>query len=135
MNEPAPSLNRAVSGVVSDRRNQAPVVFKSGVGRICTTCGLAEARCRCRGNKGTPTGDGVARVRRETKGRGGKTVTTVSGIPLDQAGLRDLATALKRRCGAGGSLKDMVLEIQGDHVEVLMTELVARGFKVKRSGG
>jgi translation initiation factor 1 len=82
-----------------------------------------------------PQGDGIARVRRETKGRGGKTVTTISGVPLAAEPLRDLASALKKRCGCGGGLKDWVIEIQGDHVELLLEELTKRGFKAKKSGG
>ena len=82
-----------------------------------------------------PRGDGIARVRRETKGRGGKTVTTVSGIELASDALRDLATELKRRCGTGGSVKDGVIEIQGDHRDVLVAELEKRGYTVKRAGG
>ena len=74
-------------------------------------------------------------MRREKKGRGGKTVTTISGIPLDGRALLDLTSALKRRCGAGGALKDGVVEVQGDHAEVLLAELAARGFKAKRAGG
>ncbi len=82
-----------------------------------------------------PAGDGIARVRRETKGRGGKTVTTISGLPLAGDALKELASALKRRCGTGGSLKDGVVEIQGEHVELLIDELLKRGFKAKKSGG
>ncbi len=74
-------------------------------------------------------------MRRETKGRGGKTVTTISGLPLAGDALRELASALKRRCGTGGSLKDGVVEIQGEHVELLIDELLKRGFKAKKSGG
>ncbi|MBF2971966.1 stress response translation initiation inhibitor YciH, partial [Pseudomonas aeruginosa] len=71
----------------------------------------------------------------ETKGRGGKTVTTISGLPLAGDALKELASALKRRCGTGGSLKDGVVEIQGEHVELLIDELLKRGFKAKKSGG
>ncbi|AVK24363.1 translation initiation factor SUI1 family protein [Pseudomonas aeruginosa] len=74
-------------------------------------------------------------MRRETKGRGGKTVTTISGLPLAGDALKELASALKRRCGTGGSLKDGVVEIQGEHVELLIDELLKRGFKAKKSGG
>ncbi|MCY1177668.1 translation initiation factor Sui1 [compost metagenome] len=74
-------------------------------------------------------------MRRESKGRGGKTVTTVTGVPLALDELKELATTLKRRCGTGGSLKDGVIEIQGDHVELLLAELVKHGFKAKKSGG
>lgn len=113
----------------------SPAVYSSVRGRLCPACGEAHGRCRCGKGKGRPDGDGVARVRREKKGRGGKTVTTISGLSLDQVALRDLTTALKRRCGAGGALKDGVVEIQGDHADVLMAELEARGLKAKRAGG
>jgi translation initiation factor 1 len=82
-----------------------------------------------------PEGDGIARVRRETKGRGGKTVTTISGVSLAEEPLKELASVLKKRCGCGGSLKDGVIEIQGDHVDLLLAELLKRGFKAKKSGG
>ena len=62
-------------------------------------------------------------------------MTTVSGVPLGEEELKDLASALKRRCGTGGALKDGVIEIQGDHVQLLIDELVKRGFKAKKSGG
>ncbi len=77
----------------------------------------------------------MARVRREKQGRGGKTVTTVAGVPVSADALRDLAAQLKRRCGSGGTAKDGVIEIQGDHVETLLAELAARGFRAKRAGG
>jgi len=82
-----------------------------------------------------PRGDGVVRVRREIQGRGGKTVTTVSGVGLPEAELRELAGELKRRCGSGGSVKDYVIEIQGDHREAVVAELERRGFTVKLAGG
>jgi translation initiation factor 1 len=77
----------------------------------------------------------VVRVRREVKGRRGKTVTTLSGLPLPEEDLRELAAELKRRCGTGGSVKQGVIEIQGDHRDVLIGELESRGFHVKRAGG
>ena len=113
----------------------SPVVYSSVRGRLCAACGEAHGRCRCRKETARASGDGIARVRREKKGRGGKTVTTISGLPLDQAALRELTTALKRRCATGGALKDGVVEIRGDHADVLMAELEARGFKAKRAGG
>ena len=82
-----------------------------------------------------PQGDGIVRVRRETQGRGGKTVTTVSGTGLASDDLLALASDLKRRCGTGGSVKDYVIEIQGDHRTVIVAELEKRGFKVKLAGG
>jgi translation initiation factor 1 len=74
-------------------------------------------------------------VRRETAGRHGKTVTAVHGLPLGEAALRDLASDLKRLCGSGGSAKDGVIEIQGEHVEKVIEALRARGFEAKRAGG
>ena len=82
-----------------------------------------------------PRGDGIVRVRREVKGRRGKTVTTISGVPLASDALRELAGELKRRCGTGGSAKDGVIEIQGDHRDTLVAELEDRGYTVTRAGG
>jgi translation initiation factor 1 len=82
-----------------------------------------------------PAGDGVARVRRETKGRGGKTVTTVTGVPLPLDELKDLAKDLRRDCGTGGTVKDGVIEIQGDHADAIRDILEQRGFAAKRAGG
>ncbi len=82
-----------------------------------------------------PTGDGIARVRREKKGRGGKTVTAVSGLRLSAAALKTLASELKRQCGSGGSVVDRTIEIQGDQVDVVLAELAKRGYQAKRAGG
>ena len=82
-----------------------------------------------------PRGDGIVRVRRETQSRGGKTVTTIAGVPLADAALTALASELKRRCGTGGTAKDGVIEIQGDHRDALVAELEQRGYTVKRAGG
>jgi len=92
--------------------------------------------CICRREREViPIGDGIVRVARETKGRKGNGVTVVTGVPLDEAGLQKLATELKRRCGAGGTVKGRTIEIQGDHRDLLVAELSARGFTVKRAGG
>jgi translation initiation factor 1 len=77
----------------------------------------------------------VVKIRRETQGRRGKTVTTVSGISARAAVLEEIASALKQKCGAGGAVKDGVIEIQGDHREKVKTELEARGYVVKFAGG
>ena len=80
-------------------------------------------------------GDGIVRVGRETKGRKGKGVTVVTGVPLTADALDELGSKLKRICGSGGTVKDGVIEIQGDHRDLLVTELAKRGWTVKRSGG
>jgi translation initiation factor 1 len=79
--------------------------------------------------------DGTVRLRREVKGRGGGTVIVISGVPLKGPALKELAGALKKRCGCGGTVKDGVIEIQGDHRDLLLQELQSRGYRVKLSGG
>lgn len=126
------------------RDGEDRLVYSSEHGRVCPACGRAESRCNCRG-KGArarmaardaaateQASDGIVRVGRSTKGRKGKTVSTVTGVPVADQG--DLTSALKRRCGTGGALKNGVIEIQGDHRDVLVEELTARGYSVKRSG-
>lgn len=121
-------------------RQDTRTVYSSEQGRLCPSCGLPSGRCVCRANprsarSAAPRGDGIVRVRREVKGRRGKPVTTASGIPLSEDELRQLASELKRTCGSGGSLKDGVIEIQGDHRDTVIALLSERGFTVKRAGG
>ena len=82
-----------------------------------------------------PKGDGIVRVGRETKGRKGKGMTVITGVPLHPEGLRDLAKQLKQKCGTGGTIKGGIIEIQGDHRDLLVAELETRGYTVKRAGG
>ena len=113
------------------------LVWSSDGAAGCPDCGKPGGACRCRtAQAGRPAnGDGVVRVGRETKGRKGAGVTVVTGAPLDEAGLRDLATALKKACGSGGTLKDGVIEVQGDHRDRIVALLQGRGWVVKRVGG
>jgi translation initiation factor 1 len=83
----------------------------------------------------TAGGDGIVRVRREKKGRGGKTMTTISGVSLGHPELKALASELKRKCGSGGSVTEGVIEIQGDQVDRVIEELARKGHRVKRAGG
>ncbi|MCS5638276.1 MAG: stress response translation initiation inhibitor YciH [Myxococcota bacterium] len=125
------------------RREKSRTVYSSEHGRVCVHCGLAIARCQCRANpRGAasrsltnPEGDGVVRVSRSSRGRGGKTVTLAEGIQLPPAELRELARDLKRQCGSGGALKDDTVEIQGDQRDAVREALEARGFRVKTKGG
>jgi translation initiation factor 1 len=117
------------------QRDDHRLVYSSEQGRVCPNCGRPKPKCACGQPRRVDRGDGIVRVRREKKGRRGKTVTTISGIPLPSEGLTQLAGELKRRCGTGGSAKNGVIEIQGDHCETLALELVSRGYTVKRAGG
>ncbi len=112
------------------------LVYSTDTGRACPGCRRPLADCICRENKkALVQGDGKVRVRRETGGRGGKTVTTITGLPLNETQLQELLRDLKRRCGTGGTLKDGVLEIQGDHCDALVADLITLGYQAKRAGG
>ncbi len=112
-----------------------PTVYSTDHGRICPDCERPATSCICRQKKAGVAGKGGVRVGRETKGRKGKGVTVISGLPLDAIGLEALAKELKKRCGCGGTVKDGVIEIQGDHRDLLLDELANRGWQAKRSGG
>jgi len=103
---------------------------------MCPRCGKPAAGCVCKKpSASAPKGDGVVRVGRETKGRKGKGVTVVTGVPLSGDALDALGSELKRLCGSGGTVRDGVIEVQGDHRDALVAELTKRGWTVKRSGG
>lgn len=111
-------------------------VYSTEQGRLCPDCRQALAACKCSAlAKQTIKGDGSVRISRETKGRKGKGVTLVSGLPLAEDALKQQASALKQLCGTGGTLKDGVIEIQGDHRDKLLAHLQKAGFKVKLVGG
>ena len=82
-----------------------------------------------------PKGDGVVRIQRQTSGRKGKGVCLITGIDASDAELATLAAELKKKCGCGGSLKDGVIEIQGDKRDLIKSLLEAKGMKVKLAGG
>jgi len=111
------------------------LVYSTDSGRMCPVCRQPVAACVCSSAKPRPASDGVVRVSRETKGRAGKGVTLVKGLDLDDAALVSLGKQLKTACGSGGTVKEGVIEVQGDHCERVMALLQARGHKVKRSGG
>ncbi len=107
------------------RKENSTLVYSTGKGRIESP----------KVKPKQPLGDGVLRVQLERKGRAGKTATTVSGVPLDGQALKDLARRIKQRCGTGGSVKEGVIVIQGDHRDEVMGFLKTEGFTVKRVGG
>lgn len=111
------------------------LVYSSEYGQICPDCNQPTGKCICQKNPPPPKGDGIVRLKRETKGRKGKGVTLITGLPLNDEGLKKLAKTLKQKCGSGGSVKNNIIEIQGDHRDVLEKELTGLGYKVKRAGG
>lgn len=116
------------------RPSAGGLVYSTESGRMCPGCRLPVASCTC-GQAAAPPGDGIVRVSRETKGRGGKAVTVVRGLALDAASLVKLGQQLKAACGSGGTVKDGVIEVQGDHTAKVMALLQAQGHKPKRAGG
>jgi len=117
---------------MSDRN--ARTVYSTGVGSVCPTCGWPERDCKCSSrfarDKALPARI-VAKLRMEKKGRGGKTVTVVAGLPRNDALLRDLCQELKRACGTGGAVADDTIELQGDLRDRVRELLMKKGFLVK----
>jgi translation initiation factor 1 len=113
----------------------ARIVYSTGIGTLCPNCRRPVRECVC--PKGAPGAAKPAAIRvgRETKGRAGKGVTTVAGMPVSEAQLAELAGKLKKRCGSGGTVRDGVIEIQGDHRDSIVAELIKMGWQAKKSGG
>jgi translation initiation factor 1 len=112
------------------------LVYSDTVGRICPLCGQQSKQCRCRKQQEkAPPKDGVVRIQRETKGRKGKGVTLITGLPLNAEALKALAKTLKQKCGTGGTVKEGIIEIQGDHRDLLLNLLQEQGYNVKKAGG
>jgi translation initiation factor 1 len=116
------------------------VVYSTDSGRIstCPNCGQPYSKCGCDGSTQQPSSkksDGIVRVMRDRKQRGGKTVTVITGVSGDDAIIASLAQQLKKLCGSGGTVKDGNIEIQGDHCDKVQAKLTSLGYKVKRAGG
>ena len=112
------------------------LVYSTEGGRMCPACRQPQSQCACKAQDAARVlGDGKVRVTRETSGRGGKAVTVVRGLPLDAAALQALGKQLKAACGTGGTVKDGVVEVQGDHADKVLAWLNARGYAAKRAGG
>lgn len=119
------------------RSGEGGLVYSTdGGGRMCPRCRLSVALCRCRAaDAAAPAGDGIVRVSRQTAGRAGKGVTVVAGLALGSDELAALGKRLRAACGAGGTVKNGCLEIQGDHCDAVIALLREQGFVVKRAGG
>jgi translation initiation factor 1 len=111
------------------------IVYSTEKGKMCPACGEPATACACCRKKVPLQGTGIVRVGRLTKGCKGKGLTIVTGVPLDHDGLVNLARQLKQKCGAGGTVKDGVIEIQGEHRDLLLETLKQQGYAVKRAGG
>lgn len=120
-------------------RSADGIVYSTGQGRMCPGCLRPLASCVCKSTKAvaarTEARGGAIRIGRETQGRRGKGVTVISGLPLSPDELEQLATQLKKRCGSGGTVREGIVEIQGDHRDLLVAELTKLGWSPRRSGG
>lgn len=117
------------------KKNDNGIVYSTEQGRMCPGCGRAVGQCVCGSDDSVPAGDGIVRISRQTKGRAGKAVTVVTGIPVTKSELKKLARELKARCGCGGTVKDDAIEIQGDKRDEALEVLKAKGYSVKLVGG
>jgi len=115
--------------------NASGLVYSTEHGRTCPNCARPITQCSCGQKKALTKCDGIVRVSRETKGRKGSGVTLITGLPLAEPELNALAKQLKQRCGSGGTIKNGVIEIQGDQREVVLAELVRLGYQAKKAGG
>ncbi len=115
--------------------NGSGLVYSTEHGKMCQNCAKPLAQCSCGQKKVQAKGDGIVRVLRETKGRKGSGVTLITGLPLADPELTALAKQLKQRCGSGGTVKNGIIEVQGDHRDVILTELLRLGYPAKKAGG
>ena len=117
------------------RVHDSQPVYSTDGGRLCPQCKRQLVKCVCGNARPRAVGDGVVRIRRETKGRGGKAVTVISGIPEHPDTLKTICKQLKQRCGVGGALKGDTLEIQGDQRTGCQEHLRKMGYEVRLSEG
>lgn len=110
------------------------LVYSTETGQLCPGCENPKDQCNCKSSQ-APESDGVVRVQREKKGRGGKTVTTITGVEGDKKALSDLLKKMKKRFGCGGAVKNWVIELQGDLAEQSIKFLQDQGHQVKQVGG
>ena len=111
------------------------LVYSTDAGRMCPDCRQPTSACICKKATARPAPGGVIRVSLQTKGRGGKTVTRVEGVPLGDDALAQLGKQLRTACGSGGTVKEGVIEVQGDHAGKVIEALRQNGYAAKRAGG
>lgn len=116
---------------MAEYKKNTGLVYSTAWGKMCPECNQKVADCRCRKKTVSPPSDGIVRLRRETKGRKGKGMTVITGLPLDRDALSELARSLKQACGGGGTIRDGIIEIQGDHLGLIRELLRSKGFTVK----
>ena len=118
------------------RSGNSTLVYTSSGGRVCPKCGHPVRGCRCSKQRAAVVkGDGRVRVQRQSKGRKGKGVSLITGLPLPDPELRALAKQIKQACGCGGTVKDGVIEIQGDNRDLIVEQLIRHGYDAKKAGG
>lgn len=115
--------------------NNSRIVFSTEYGSMCPGCEKPVDQCICSALIPAYSGDGIVRVARQTKGRKGKGVTLITGVPLAPDELKKLATELKQKCGTGGTVKNGIIEIQGDQRDKIIELLKDKPWQVKRAGG
>lgn len=120
---------------MSRASSNSRLVYSTDGGGLCRQCHRKLSACVCGKDKPKDSGDGIVRIHRQSKGRGGKTVSVITGLALSPDATKTLAKKLKQRCGVGGAVKDGTIEIQGDQRELLKAELEKQGYQVKLAGG
>jgi len=120
---------------MSIHNQNSKIVYSTDHGNMCPTCSKQIKKCTCRNINKTKKTDGIIRVGRSTKGRKGKGVTIITGLPIPANDLKNLTKKLKQRIGAGGTVKNGMIEIQGDHRSIVVEELKKIGYTAKLSGG
>ncbi len=122
--------------MASDNHN--PTVFSTEFGRMCPNCGNPLKNCVCKKAENNPPRkhvDGIVRLFIDRKGRGGKSVTIIDGLPFSLDQLKELTKSIKRQCGTGGAIKEGKIEIQGDVRDLILPMLQKMGLIVKKAGG
>ena len=117
------------------KKMKGNAVYSTDQGRLCPQCHRAVSNCVCGKDRPRHVGDGIVRISRETKGRGGKAVTIITGLPVATSELKTISKTLKQKCGVGGAVKGDTLEIQGDQRAACQEHLKKMGYEVKLSGG